>query len=364
MARSLAFALEPSDVFLALLRLRAAMEAGRWPVSISAHFAAATDREFAALEPAVRAIGVCYSELEARRVAVIDRVPQSRFADVDGALHLAACCIEVALHLDHVRVAIERGDPAVQDNGRLLASTLRQILWYVVHSDLLVCSRMALNGTETSPDRVIEYVDTYLASAWPAGTPPQPPTPSAIDSEAEHGSLAAQPPERTALPFHEATAISTSYLRSGIAASINLLADTGTTDTYEHKRAEPTTPSGLLVPEMPPQHRAAPPAFPEHPPLNTEGTLSGGRRRALFGGGPPSPQAPTSHDQLSDDALFFLDAAGIHWPCDVESLRRARSALLVPAPRDAPNAYDARSWTDRIERGYAELCRLSWATEP
>ncbi|MFO0603683.1 MAG: hypothetical protein U0324_10945 [Polyangiales bacterium] len=360
MARPLAFALEPSDVFLALLRLRAAAEAGRWPVGVSARFAAAAGREFAGLEPCVRAIGVCYSELEARRVAVVDRAPQSRFADVDGALHLAACSIDVALELDHVRVAVDRGDRAVRDNGRLLASALRQLLWYAVHSDLLVCSRMMLGGAETSPDRVLEYVDSYLASAWPPGAAPEPPAPGAVDADDEHEPIAAHPPEHTALPFHESTAVFHPDRQSGAPGFVDLLGDTGTADAFDRASVEPTSPSGLLDPDVRAKLAAGRGDGPEHFALGDDAE-SGAWRRSILDGVTPSRKLSAALDALSDDALFFLETSGTRWPCDHASLQAARAVLLARVPRgEAP--VDARgvtrAWSDRVERGYDELRRL------
>ena len=211
MSRPLAFALEPSDVFLALLRLQAASEAGRWPTSVSPRFAASLAREFAELEPAVRAIGVCYVELEARRVAEIDRAAQSRFADIDCALHLAACAIDVALELDHVRVALERGDRAVRENGRLLANALRQLLWYAVHTDLLVCSRMMVGSAEVSPDRVLEHVDSYLAGAWADGAAAPVTFAPEIHAERTHARPAHEGPTGFLSPDRKSTRLNSSH---------------------------------------------------------------------------------------------------------------------------------------------------------
>ena len=68
MSRHLAVSLEPSDAFLALLRLKAASEVGRWPAQLSGRFRASLDREFASLESAVRTLGVCYADLEERGI--------------------------------------------------------------------------------------------------------------------------------------------------------------------------------------------------------------------------------------------------------------------------------------------------------
>jgi hypothetical protein len=362
MARSLAFALEPSDVFLALLRIRAAAEAGRWPVGISPRFASATSREFAALEPCVRAIGVCYSELEARRVAVVDRTPQSRFSDIDGALHLAACSIDVALELDHVRVAVERGDRAVRENGRLLASALRQLLWYAVQSDLLVCSRMILSGAEVSPDRVLEYIDSYLASAWHPGAPPEPPTPGLPTAESDHAPIATSVTEHTALPFHESTEVFRAERPSGQPGFVDLLGDTGTGEDFHRASVEPTSPSKMLDPEVRARLAASRGAsLPEHFTLDDD-AASGAWRRSILEGVTPSRRPAPTLSALSDDALFFLEASGARWPCDLGNLQAARAILMTQAPRGDANGDPrgiTRAWSERVERGYDELRRLA-----
>ena len=110
MSRHLAVSLEPSDAFLALLRLKAASEVGRWPAQLSGRFRASLEREFASLESAVRTLGVCYADLEERGIATVDRTAHSRFGDIDSAIHLGACPIGVSVDLDHLKVALERGD--------------------------------------------------------------------------------------------------------------------------------------------------------------------------------------------------------------------------------------------------------------
>jgi hypothetical protein len=359
MARPLAFALEPSDVLLALLRIRAAAEAGRWPIGVSARFAAATSREFASLEPCVRAIGVCYSELEARRVAVVDRTPQSRFSDIDGALHLAACSVDVALELEHVRVAVDRGDRAVRENGRLLASALRQLLWYAVQSDLLVCARMILGGAEVSPDRVLEYVDSYLASAWHPGAAPVPPAPGGAD-DVDHAPIADHDPEHTALPFHESTAVFHPDRQSGAPGFVDLLADTGTAADFERASVEPTSPSTVLDPELRAKLAASRGAPPEHFSLDDD-AASGAWRRSILDGVTPARKVVTAVSALSDDALFFLEASSARWPCDLGALQAARAVLLARGPRGDtlgdPRGI-TRAWIERVERGYEELRRL------
>lgn len=336
MSRPLAFALEPSDVFLALLRLRAAGEAGRWPTSVSPRFATSLAREFGELEAAVRAIGVCYVELEARRVAVIDRAPQSRFADIDGALHLAACAIDVGLELDHVRVAVDRGDRAVRENGRLLASALRQLLWYTVHTDLLVCSRMMVGGSEVSPDRVLEYVDSYLAGAWASGAAPVPPPPGAIASEIH--------PARG--PAHSTRDGATGFFSSATAHAVDLLGETGTTGAFD--RLDLTSPETMLDPA--PRRTSV----VDLDVTTRVGDDDDDERRPA-----PDPAGPARG--LSDDARFFLEASGLRWPCASGALHTARAALLARAPRDhrGSAAHDfALAWSDRVARGYDELRRL------
>jgi len=361
MARPLAFALEASDVFLALLRIRAAAEAGRWPVGISARFAASTSREFAALEPCVRAIGVCYSELEARRVAVVDRAPQSRFSDIDGALHLAACSIDVALELDHVRVAVDRGDRAVRENGRLLASALRQLLWYAVQSDLLVCSRMMLSGAEVSPDRVLEYIDSYLGNAWHPGAPPEPPAPGLPEGDGDHAPVASSAPEHTALPFRESTAVFRPERPSGPQGFVDLLGDTGAGEEFDRTSVEPTSPSTMLDLEVRARLAASRGAAQHEPIAHSDDVASGQWRRSILDGLTPHRKPSPAVHALSDDALFFLEASGARWPCDLGNLQAARAILMTQGPRgDAPGdpRGTSRAWSERVERGFDELRRL------
>ncbi len=350
MLRLIAFSLEPSDALAGLLRLRAAAEAGRWPTDVSGRFRAAIDREFDRLEACVRAVGVCYSELEERGVAAIDRVPQSRFSDVDGALHLAACTTEVAIDLDHVRVAVDRGERAVRDSGVRLATALRHLLWYAVHSDLLVCPRFLLNDAEVSPERGLDLVDAYLASAWRGLDPPQPPAPPREARISDrHERLDAVPAEATALPFRESTAM---FPHPVGDAHVDLLGDTG--EALTAFGDERTRPGQSLDPEvralLATAHTSvAPPAdfFEEVPVVAV-------RRRPVVESARESYPSQV-YDELTEDGAYFIEETGIPWPCTQEELRAAGTSLAMGASAGDPRSLRARN--ERLERGFSELWR-------
>lgn len=329
MARLLTFGLEPSDVLSGLLRLRAAIDAGRWPHDVSPKLRGAIDREFARLEECVRALGLCYAELEERRVADINRAPQSRFTDVDGALHLPACSLEVAMDLDHLRMAVDRGDRPVRESAASLATALRHLLWYIVHSDLLVCPRMLLSGADVNPERVLTFIDVFLGGAWRPGLPPDPPMPAHEPKVGEHGSLPGLEAPGL-LPLSESTAV---FRPQGHG-------DLDTAD--EH---------ALLV--------AVANESTQSEGLYDEGDGAGDDPHRRLGddhGG--STRQFRSSDVLSDDALFFLDQSGTPWPCDVGRLTAARASLVVRTPSEDYEA-SGRAWVDRVERGFAELRRLA-----
>jgi hypothetical protein len=178
-ARALAFTLEPSDAFLGVLRLKAVVEAGRWPSELSLPLRAAIDREFDRCEPTIRALGLAYADLEESGIGQVNREPQSRFEDVDGALHLCACAVSIALDLDHLRVAFDRGDLEARRSAAGLTFSLRTVLWYLARSDLCLCTGMTFQGRDSLPERALDIVDTFLGAAWalvPKEDPPLPAT--------------------------------------------------------------------------------------------------------------------------------------------------------------------------------------------
>ncbi len=344
MARTLHLSLEPSDVLQALLRLRASSEAGRWPRNVSSRFKTAMAREFERLEPVVRAVGLCYAELEERNVAELDRRPQSRFSDVDGALHLAACNLEMRVDLDHLRVALERGDATVRETAAQLATSLRLVLWYTVHTDLFVAAQVLLAGVDVGPERTLRFVDGYLARAWNHNAPPEPP-PLGDTSSGEYAPAAA-PSERNGveLPFVESTAVFKPLVETspGEGPLLTSLVD-------EH-----TMPAAFLRSER---------LADFHAPL-----ADGGAMPEFT----PRPSERLDHDQytlpgrlspvngidvLPADARFFLDESGIRWPCTARQLDDARVELRRRvAPGDHPRqGIEARAWVDRVERGFDEL---------
>lgn len=356
MPRALAFALEPSDVLLALLRIRAAMEAGRWPTGISTRFRTATDREFSLIEPCVRTIGVCYSELEDRGVASLDREPQSRFSDIDGALHLAACSIDVALDLDPLRMAVARGDRTVRETASRLAQALRQLLWYAVHSDMLVCSRMVFNDADLAPERALEFVDAYLEGAWRPGAPPEPPSPIRETATDEHEPIAARPSERTGLPFVEPTAV---FRPQASNSFVDLLAETGGEERT--LGTDHTRPSGMLPPDVRAllSNARTVSAYPDAFFETSSDQTATAPRRSILENVVTEARAAATLDALSDDAMYFLEVSGAPWPCDPERLHAARAALMSRAAKaEGTDGRAMRGWIDRAERGYAELRRL------
>ena len=347
MARMLSLAIEPSDVLLGLLRLRASSESGRWPRGVSARFRAASEREFVRLEPCVRAIGVCYASLEERSVAELDRRPQSRFADVDGALHLAACSIEIGVDLDHLRMAVDRGDPEVHDSAASLADALRSVLWYAVHSDLLVCPLAHLGGADVGPDRALVFVDAYLSGAWPNARPPDPPLPNE-----PHGADSARAPpaldDRAPLPFTESTAVFKQSPSQGAPGlhdqpPLEIVGD------------ELTAPADVLGADGRAHLAAA--YLDALDALDADDAYSRSMHPRLHGDQYTIPGRALP-DVLPPDALFFLDESGAPWPCNARQLSAARAMLIVrtPAPgADARQSAAARAWIERVERGFAEL---------
>lgn len=180
MRRALEFEVEACDALLGLLRVHAAAEVHRWPAHLSGSLAQAVDHEMERLEPIIRTLGLSYECLEAHTVAIVDRRAQSRFSDVDGAFHLAACPVSVDVDLEPLRMALERGDEAARHEAVEVANAIRTLVASLARSELLVCHRLVLAGVEQPPDRVLRFVDAYLASAWANGPLPDPALPSML----------------------------------------------------------------------------------------------------------------------------------------------------------------------------------------
>lgn len=196
MRRALVIEIEACDALLGLLRVHAAAEVHRWPSHLSGGLALAVDEEMERLEPIVRELGTAYQCLEDHAVALIDRTPQSRFSDVDGAFHLVACPISIDIDLDPLRIALERGDQPTRDGAVEIATALRTVVASLARSELLVYHKLVLAGAEQPSDRILRFVDAYLATAWAGVSAPEPALPSmlpvAIGYE-PHPSLAEAP---------------------------------------------------------------------------------------------------------------------------------------------------------------------------
>jgi hypothetical protein len=326
MTRPLAFTLEPSDALLGLLRLRATVDAARWPRDLTARLRDAVDRDFARIEPAVRTLGVCYLELEGHGVATLDRRRQSRFNDIDSAIHLAACAVEVCVDLDLVRLATSRGDDLVRERATTLAFTLRHTLWYAAHTDLLVCPRARIGGADATPERALDFAEQYFELAVDV-SPPMPPR--------EHAARESSPPPETlrggdTLPRNERTDV---FVPSrSVQDAIVSLGDAHRSFEVGDERTHPAR------------------------------TLSAETHAQLFAVAHETthPSSETLERELSDDARYFLRISGTPWPCDDQRLRAARTALLVgtPVPNGASSDREStRAWLDRIERGFRELRR-------
>lgn len=180
MGRALEIEIEACDALLGLLRIHAAAEVHRWPSHLSGGLALAVDEEMERIEPIVRTLGMSYECLEDHAVATVDRRPQSRFSDVDGAFHLVACPVSIAVDLDPLRVALDRGDRPTRDGAIAVAGALRTVIASLARSELLVYHRLFLAGAEQPADRVLRFLDAYLASAWVDGVAPEPSLPSML----------------------------------------------------------------------------------------------------------------------------------------------------------------------------------------
>ena len=180
MRRALEMEIEACDALLGLLRVHAAAEVHRWPSHLSGALALAIDDEIERLQPIVRELGMSYECLEEHAVATVDRRPQSRFSDVDGAFHLVACPISIDIDLDPLRIALERGDRPTRDGAIEVANALRTVVASLARSELLVYHKLILAGAEQPADRVLRFIDAYLANAWPQASGPDPALPSML----------------------------------------------------------------------------------------------------------------------------------------------------------------------------------------
>lgn len=344
MTRSLELLLEPADAFSAMLRLKAALEAGRCPPELSMPFRAATEAEFAHLEPAVRTLGVCLAQLEECGIAALDRSALSRFADINNALHLVALPAAVTVDIDAVRMALDRGDPSTQAQAATVATAVRALLWYAAHTDLLVCTQVVLASAEVPPDRALRFVDAHWAGAWSPGHPPLPPDPRRARTPSVHPPLDPRASVTPAAPLPLVKPIapsgpgeSTAVMRSPLPERV---AEPDAAAAMEYLGREHTAPS-VGVEQL----------------LDT---LPTGRRAALAqevsSGATMQMQAT---DILGDDARLFLTASGAPWPCDLDTLEQAHRALGGPGRAGAGLPASERAvLRPRLERGYAELRQL------
>lgn len=180
MRRALEIEIEACDALLGLLRIHAAAEVHRWPSHLSGGLSLAVDDEMERLEPIVRDLGIAYQCLEDHGVATIDRTPQSRFSDVDGAFHLVACPIVIDIDLDPLRIALDRGDQPTREGAIEVANALRTVLASLARSELLVYHKLLLAGAEQPADRALRFADAYLAAAWAGEPAPEPALPSML----------------------------------------------------------------------------------------------------------------------------------------------------------------------------------------
>ena len=234
----------------------------------------------------------------------------------------------------------------MHDSAASLAGALRSVLWYAVHSDLLVCPLALLGGADVGPDRALVFVDAYLSGAWLHARPPDPPLPNE-----PHGADSARAPmaldDHAPLPFTESTAVfkqSPSQDPPGLEDQPPL----------ESVGDELTAPADVLGPDGR-AHLAA--AYHDHDALDADDTYSRSLHPRLHGDQYTIPGRALP-EVLPPDALFFLDESGAPWPCNARQLSAARAVLIVrtPAPgADARQSAAARAWIERVERGFAEL---------
>ncbi len=385
MPRVLAFAIEPADAFVGVLRMKAVAEAGRWPPELSRAFRGSIDAEFRRMEDIVRTVGLCYADLEESGVAEVNRSPQSRFDDIDGALHLCACAVSVALDLDHLRMAADHGDRVARDSAVGLASSLRSVLWYLVRTELFVCTRMALGGRDLPPERVLEFVDAYLAAAWrevPISDPPAPegereggtrtgtvehqePTPGGRTVDFASNTAVFAPDERDSEPptrpppSPDVTApiLSPFAALSEDARFFLFQADIREKDWPVHRAtllAARRTVLRRLHPDTAGPHAEGMYGAAERGAAEVLQLLAAQEAAAGPGEGRSDAGATVqirASDLLTEEARYFLDQAGMAWPGDAPKLDAARGALAEVAAGDPAR-------TARLERGYEDLCRM------
>lgn len=387
MPRNLALALEPSDAFVGLLRLKAVIEAGRWPAEITMAFRTSIDREFARLEDTVRTVGLCFADLEEAGVAEVNRTPQSRFDDIDGALHLCACTATVSLDLDHLRVALEHGDRPARENIARLALTLRSLVWYLVRTDLFVCTHMALSERDVPPERALTFLDTYLAPAWTViarADPPLPNTTVPSDPGNSTHEIPAQDRVRASdVPLTESTAVfgppitpnpgdaaSTAPTLSPFAA----LSDDARFFLFQADVHEADWPVARAVLQSARNNvlRRLQPSASDQSAAITASLLDSAERgadevlralddletAALLGIDVSTTMQIDATAALSDDARFFLLQCGAAWPCDPQLLHTFRDGLLARSATPEGVALGPQ-WFARVERGFRELSRIS-----
>ncbi|MEZ4406942.1 MAG: hypothetical protein R3A52_10750 [Polyangiales bacterium] len=374
MSRPLAMIIEPSDALLGLLRMKAAAEAGRWPLDLSMRLRGTVEAEVQRIGELVEAVGVCIQHLEAHGVARVDRRPQSRFSDVDGALHLMACAFEVNVDLDNLKLALERGDGPTREGAQHLAASARKLLWALVRSDLLNCPRLLLSGVEQPPDRALRFFDAYLSRAWNGAGLPELPLPRrdrGPGSLRPPASLAPEPGEvvlplvTPAMPPVDPAAVFDPPLHAG-GGSVEDLAAAATVNTEVGAMAlgVDRTPYPLRSP-LRRTPRPDPWADVADRETLTQDQIRIERHAPLadltdsLGGS--TVQIRTS-DILSEDARFFILASGVKWPCDQAALDAAR-ARLFESTETPPDGVEDPSVTlsrqRRLDRGYDELYLLS-----
>ena len=364
MTRPLAMIVEPSDALMGLLRMKAAAEAGRWPLDLSMRLRGTVEAEVQRLSELVEGVGVCIQHAEAHGVARVDRRPQSRFSDVDGALHLMACAFEVNVDLDNIKLALERGDGPTREGAQHLAASIRRLLLALVRSDLLNCPRLLLSGVEQPPDRALRFYDAYLARAWEGGALPELPLPRrdrGPGSIRPPASLAPEPGDvvlplvTPAMPPVDPAAGSVEDLAA--AATVN-------TEVGAVALGVDRTPYSLLsplrrTPRPDPWGDVADRETLTHEQIRIERHAPLGDLTEGLGG---STVQIRSSDILSEDARFFILTSGVTWPCDAAALDAARARLFssIDTPPDGvddPGTAVLRQ--RRLDRGYDELYLLS-----
>jgi len=351
MARSLELNVEPADAFSALLRLKASIEADRCPPEISPRFRQSVEAEFAHLEDAVRTLGVCLVQLEEHGLATLDRAALSRFADINNALHLVALPASVAVDLDVVRMALDRGDPDTQAQATAVATAVRALLWYAAHTDLLVCTQLVLASAEVPPDRALRYVDTQWVAAWAPGPAPEPPDPRRARSSSHHAALDPRASVTPAAPLPLVRPVGVASL--GAESTAVMRSPLSEIPEAIGRDSQTTAPIPAdSVSYLGREHTA--PAVGIHPVIHEIATA---RRAAIdLGVSAGATLQMSATEILSDDARLFLSATGASWPCEVGALEKAHKALRVRGPQGVSIPTEQLEvLLPRLEKGYAEL---------